>query len=267
MVLFGYGFVLALVAAVAVFAIYRRFFIKRASMEGDVRQKQLEELSKLTGGLAHEIKNPLSTIKVNLQLISENLDAGDPDSSRLLRKIQILQKETDRLTLILDGFLRYIGKAELHLKASDINTLTSDVVDFYTPQARANDVTLRLGLCNGPLICNIDQDMIKQVMLNLFINAQQAIPQAGEIIVRTERRQHEAVITVSDTGKGIEADKFDKIFEAYYTSRPGGSGLGLPTAKKIVEAHNGNIAVDSQPGRGTSFTITLPLPKENDAEK
>lgn len=266
MVQFGYGFILASVAAVAVFTIYRRFFIKRASMEGDVRQKQLEELSKLTGGLAHEIKNPLSTIKVNLQLISENIEAGDPDLSRLQRKIQILQKETDRLTLILDGFLRYIGKAELHLKASDINALTSDVVDFYTPQALANNVTLRLGLCEGTLVCNIDQDMIKQVMLNLFINAQQAIPQAGEIIVRTEQRPDVAVITVSDTGNGIDANKFDKIFEAYYTSRPGGSGLGLPTAKKIIEAHNGDINVNSQQGKGTSFTITLPLLKDNDGE-
>ena len=201
MLQFGCGFILASVTAVAAFVVYRRFFIKRASVEGGIHQKQLEELSKLTGGLAHEIKNPLSTIKVNLQLISENLEAGDPDSSRLVRKIQILQKETDRLTLILDGFLRYIGKAELHLKSSDINSLTSDVVDFYTPQARANDVTLRMGLCDGTLVCNIDQDMIKQVMLNLFINARQAIAQAGEIIVTTQRRPHDAVITVSDTGK------------------------------------------------------------------
>lgn len=264
MVLFGYGFVLASITAVAVFVVYRRFFIKRAFMEGDVRQKQLEELSKLTGGLAHEIKNPLSTIKVNLQLISENIEEGDPNLSRLQRKIQVLQKETDRLTLILDGFLRYIGKTEPHLKSSDINTLMSDVVDFYTPQARANNVTLRVGLCGETLVCDIDQDMIKQVMLNLFINAQQAIAQAGEIIVRTERREDAAVITVSDTGNGIEANKLDAIFEAYYTSRPGGSGLGLPTAKKIVEAHQGKITVDSQPGRGTSFTISLPLPKEED---
>ena len=263
---FGYGFILASVAAVATFVVYRRFFIKRASIEGDVRQKQLEELSKLTGGLAHEIKNPLSTIKVNLQLMSENIDDGDPDLSRLQRKIHVLQKETDRLTLILDGFLRYIGKTELHLKSSDINALTSEVVDFYTPQARAKNVTLRLGLCDGPLVCNIDQNMMKQVMLNLFINAQQAIAVAGDIIVRTEQRDYAAVITVSDTGNGIEAEKLDIIFEASYTSRLGGSGLGLPTAKKIVEAHKGNISVDSQPGRGTSFTITLPLLKEKDVE-
>jgi signal transduction histidine kinase len=101
--------------------------------------------------------------------------------------------------------------------------------------------------------------MLKQVVLNLFINAQQAMTGGGELIIRTDKQEQCAVITVSDTGCGIQQDMLPHIFDAYYSSRPQGTGLGLPTAKKIVEAHNGKINVDSEQGKGTSFTIKLPL--------
>ena len=95
--------------------------------------------------------------------------------------------------------------------------------------------------------------------MNLFINAEQAMNDGGELLIRTARQKPDAVIQVSDTGSGISSDKLPRIFDAYYSSRPQGSGLGLPTAKKIIEAHNGTISVDSEPGKGTSFTIQLPL--------
>jgi signal transduction histidine kinase len=101
--------------------------------------------------------------------------------------------------------------------------------------------------------------MLKQVILNLFINAQQAMGKNGELMIRTDRQKNDAVIQINDTGSGIVPDKLPHIFNAYYSSRPQGSGLGLPTAKKIVEAHNGTITVDSEPQKGTSFTIKLPL--------
>jgi len=260
-VLFGCGFITALVLAVILFALSRRCCLKNTSGENDVRQKQIEELSKLTGGLAHELKNPLSTIKVNLKLISENIDPSDSGSSGLLRKIQILQKETDRLAQILDNFLRYIGRPELQLETVDVNSLVGEMADFFEAQARSNNITMRVGLKNAALVCNVDADMIKQVLLNLFINAQQAITDQGEIIVKTDLQAPNAIITISDTGKGIDAEKLDRIFDAYYTSRRGGSGLGLPTARKIIEAHKGSISVNSDPGKGTSFSISLPLMK------
>jgi signal transduction histidine kinase len=149
--------------------------------------KQLEELSKLTGALAHEIKNPLSTIKINLKLVSEDLEDSDvarfgksreqtdPRLARALRKIAVIQKETDRLEQILNGFLRYIDRTELQPASVDINSLISDMVDFYSPQARSHSITIRQGLYNEPLVCRVDADMLKQVVLNLFINAQQAM--------------------------------------------------------------------------------------------
>jgi len=263
------GFVIGLLTGAVVF-----LYIKRFTTQTDKNQHlvQLEELSKLTGGLAHEIKNPLSTIKLTLDLVSEELEelgalqsepsrAGGNDRAlqRAYRQIGIIQKEANRLEQILEDFLHYIGRTELRLVSSDINELVGDMIDFYTPQAHSHSVTIRQGLSAEPLICRIDADMLKQVMLNLFINAQQALTNGGELMIRTDRQKNDAVIQISDTGRGIPPDQLPHIFDAYYSSRPRGSGLGLPTARKIIEAHNGTISVDSEPGKGTSFMIKLPL--------
>jgi signal transduction histidine kinase len=234
----------------------------------------VEELGKLTGELAHELKNPLSTIKVNLKLIREELEsaksaeAGRTDRerssqefTRALRKIAVVEKETDRLEQILEGFLRYIARPELQLASVDISSLIGDMIDFYSPQAQGHSIIIRQQLYDKPLVCKADEGMLKQAMLNLFINAQQAMSGGGELLIRTDRQKKDAVIQISDTGSGIAGDKLENIFDVYYSSRPQGSGLGLPTAKKIVEAHNGSISVDSEPGKGTSFTIKLPLQK------
>jgi signal transduction histidine kinase len=234
----------------------------------------VEELGKLTGELAHEIKNPLSSIKINLKLVREELEgaksgqAGQAgpgqngqEFTRALRKIAVIEKEMDRLERILEGFLRYIGKTELQLASVDISSLVSDMIDFYSPKARSHSIIIRQQLYDKPLVCKADEGMLKQVILNLFINAQQAMSDGGELLIRTARRKKEAVIQISDTGSGIGQDKLTKIFDVYYSSRPYGSGLGLPTAKKIVEAHKGTISVDSELGKGTSFTIQLPLRK------
>jgi signal transduction histidine kinase len=234
--------------------------------------KQLEELSKLTGELAHEIKNPLSTIKINLKLAAEELEhsnlaeSGKIDAvkdnqrfKRALRKIAVIQKETDRLEQILDGFLRYISRPELQLVSVNINELLSDMVDFYLPQAYSHSITIRQGLSSEPLVCKVDAGMLKQVVLNLFINAQQAMTSGGELMIRTSGQKENAVIQISDTGKGIPADKLPDLFKPYCSFRPSGTGLGLATAKRIVGAHNGTITVDSELGKGTLFTIKLPL--------
>lgn len=237
--------------------------------------EQLEALGRLTGQLAHEIKNPLSTIKVNLKLITEELndlksvESGSFSSAganqrfeRAIRKIAVIQKEADRLEQILDGFLRYLGKTELRLTSVDVNELISDMVDFYSPQAYSHSVTLRQCLYDKPLVCRLDADMLKQVILNLFINAQQAMKNGGELMIRTDRREENVIIQISDTGNGIMPEVLPHIFDAYYSTRSQGRGLGLPTAKKIVESHDGTIKVESVPGKGTSFTIRLPIHDE-----
>jgi len=275
------GFIVgvALVAGAVIFVLFRKRLTKSptnkaGSAEQDLPAEdksrypaQVEQLARLVGELAHEIKNPLSTIKINLGLVAEELgsavSARDGQSTqeldRALRKITVIQKETDRLEQTLGTFLRYFDKTELQLVSLDVNTIMGDMVDFYSAQAHSHSITMRVGLCTEPLVCKLDPDMLKQVILNLFINAQQAMSRGGELIVRTSRQQDWAQIEVSDTGCGIAPDKIAKIFEPYYSSRPDGSGLGLATAKRIIEAHNGDIGVASEHGRGTLFTIKLLL--------
>jgi len=237
-----------------------------------VAGSEVEGLGRLLGVLAHEIKNPLSTIKVNLRLVDEelqNVPAGDIEQrlARARRKLGVIDKETTRLEQILDSFLRYADRTQPRLSSLDVNSLVGDMVDFFLPQAIAHSITVRQHLHKEPLVCPADAGMLKQAILNLFINAQQAIgacgepgrTAGGELMVRTVRDGQVAQIQISDTGKGIPADRISRIFEPYQSSRPDGTGLGLATVKRIIEAHKGNITVVSEPGKGTAFTILLPL--------
>jgi signal transduction histidine kinase len=234
----------------------------------------------LAGQLAHEIKNPLSTIKINLKLISEDLEGLRQlqrdglhgslgiDENKLtgaIRKTAIVRKETDRLEQILDGFLRYTDKIQIAAVCVNINEMVSDLIDFYAPRAYSQSIIIRQGLTKEALFCKIDPDLMKQALLNIFINAQQAMEKGGELLIRTSRYQKYAIIQISDTGSGIEPERLNKIFEAYYSTKPGGRGLGLPIAKKIIQAHNGAINIESESGKGTLVTIKLPL--KNSAEK
>ena len=244
------------------------------------RVEKLAELGVLTSGLAHEIRNPLSTIKMNLQLLSEDiarqqkelehssgdlsekLDMPERILTRYLRKIEIVTGEADRLAETLNDFLRYAGKLELHLARCDVNELVDDLIDFFTPQALSQGVQVRQSLASGPLWSKVDADLLKQAILNLFLNAAQAMAGGGELIVRTETRDLQAKIDVIDTGSGIEADEQEKIFEAYFTTKRGGTGLGLPTCRRIIEAHGGHIELVSEKGKGSNFTIYLPLAEQ-----
>jgi two-component system sensor histidine kinase HydH len=266
------GVILALFIMAPVVAFLLRRVKHRAGADRASQADLDETLTRLTGELAHEIKNPLSTIKVNLKLTREaleDIDLREPHKLALdrcqhglasaMRKITVIQKETDRLEQIVDGFLRYVRRPDLQLVTMDLNELVGDMVDFYLPQAYSHSLTLRHSLAAEPLICRVDAGALKQVLLNLLINAQQAMDGGGELMIRTQRRSDKAVVQVSDTGRGIPAERLATIFRPYYSSRSGGTGLGLATAKKIVESHGGAISVHSEPGKGTSFTIEFPL--------
>ena len=240
------------------------------------RAERLAELGTLVGHLAHELRNPLSIVKVNLKLLSEeiarqnrDLEGVDPEKipienfsqrlSRQLRKVETLTTETDRLADTLSDFLTYAGRMELRLATHDLNELIDELADFYEPQAIAQGIAIRRDLTKTPARCRIDADLIKQALLNLFINAAQAMDGMGDLIVQTKISGDKVIMTVVDTGKGIDPEKKDKIFDAYYTTKTGGSGLGLSTCRRIIEEHNGSIELVSEPGKGSSFTIPLPL--------
>jgi signal transduction histidine kinase len=252
----GAGVVLALAAIGAIYA-YERFVL----LERRTRQaERMAELGSLTGGLAHEIKNPLSTVQLNLQLLQEDLDPKNPAYSRILNRLQTVHREAGRLREILDDFLRYAGRIELDRKPVDLNQMLEDLVDFFSPQAHVSRVQIRLRKHPTPVVANVDDRLLKQAVLNLMLNAVQAMSaNGGELMLSVAPQGREAIIDVIDTGPGIAADVLDKIFHAYYTTKKGGTGIGLAMAKRIADEHGGNIAVRSEVGKGSDFTITVPL--------
>jgi signal transduction histidine kinase len=246
---------LAVGGAAARFA-YRRFVL----LERRTRQaERLAELGTLTGGLAHEIKNPLSTVQLNLQLLQEDLGPDNPAYSRVASRLNTVKNETFRLREILDDFLRYAGRIELEKKPVELGGLLEELVDFYAPQAQLQRVQLRLQKPDGPVTVELDSRLIKQAVLNLMINGLQAMTDGGELILRLQSERDEARIDVIDTGPGIAPETVAKIFEAYYTTKRGGTGLGLAMAKRIAEEHGGRLTVASERGKGSDFAIILPL--------
>jgi signal transduction histidine kinase len=224
---------------------------------------QLVELGQLAGGLAHEIKNPLSTINVNLQLLAEDLRRqNDELHRRWLRRLTGVQEEADRLKGILDDFLRYAGKHDLSPQTLDLRRLVEELADFFTPQAEANKVILRIAVPESPVRCEIDENLIKQATLNLMINAVQAMPEGGELLIKLTAHRGMGVLEIIDTGPGIPPDALPNVFQVYYSTKKGGSGLGLPTTRRIVREHGGTIRVESEPGKGTRFVVALPLTKD-----
>jgi signal transduction histidine kinase len=247
---------LALAIMVGVFAYRRLLTLERRAIQAE----RLAEIGSLTGGLAHEIKNPLSTIQLNLQLLQEDLEPGNPAYSRLISRIQTVHRETSRLREILDDFLRYAGRIEIDRKPTELNQLLEELVDFYMPQAQLQRVQLRLQRSPTPIVANVDSKLVKQAVLNLMINAQQAMQGSdGEMMLRLSVQGKNAVIDVIDTGGGIEPDKVSKIFQAYYTTKRGGTGIGLAMARRIAEEHGGQIGVRSEVGKGSDFWISLPM--------
>jgi signal transduction histidine kinase len=255
----GWTTSLLLAGLVGAYAYRRLVLLERRTRQAE----RLAELGTLTGGLAHEIKNPLSTVQLNLQLLQEDLLPENPAYSRLINRLNTVKNETSRLREILDDFLRYAGRLELDRKPVELNGLLEELVDFFTPQAQVGRVQLRLRKSPTPVIANLDAKLIKQTLLNLMINAMQAMQSSGgEMILTLAQQGPDAVIDVIDTGPGIPPEAIEKIFQAYYSTKKSGTGLGLPMAQRIAEAHGGKLSVKSEAGKGTDFTLRLPLGQE-----
>jgi len=231
--------------------------------------KQYAEIAQLAGGLAHEIKNPLSTIRLNIELLVEDLAEGDsPQNKRALRKAEIVQRECVRLEELLNDFLNFARAHKLELEPVDINNLLKETLIFFRPKTENSGIeTIEYFGSSLPTIM-LDRRSFHRAFLNLLINAQQAMPEGGQLVVRTRIVGNRVAIDLIDTGCGIEATSMERLFDPFYSTKKGGSGLGLPTTRKIIEGHGGLIAVQSEPGHGTQFTILLPsLPRLGEEEQ
>ncbi len=218
-------------------------------------------LSRLAGGLAHELKNPLSTIGLHLELLREQwVGEEDPRARRSVRMIDTLKQEVGRLDEILQDFLLYARTDQLELEEADLTLLVERVLDFVRPEAAARGIRLESFLDHEIPPLRLDPSRLRQVLLNLLINARQAIGEAGGRIALMSRREDgQAVLEVVDDGPGMDPETLAGCFEVYFSRKKGGSGLGLPTVRRIVEAHGGTIELESSPGHGTLARIRLPL--------
>jgi signal transduction histidine kinase len=233
-----------------------------ADSDADVTRQlraQYAEVSQLAGGLAHEIRNPLSTVSLNLDLLAEDFQNPEsPRDRRALQRVERLQHEVRRLGDILESFLRFARVQELKLESTDLNVVVDELRDFYEPTAATKGIVIRTYLAADLPRAQIDADLFKQALLNLVLNAEHAMPSGGDLILTTRRDGSWIVLDLIDTGVGMTEDVRARIFDAFFSTRPAGSGLGLPTARKIVEAHGGSLQVQSEPGKGSQFTVRLP---------
>jgi signal transduction histidine kinase len=274
------GAAIGLIAGAAVVALVLRQRIARRlrraaaakhrhTLAGAAPTAGVSEAGSVTSGLAHEIKNPLSSIVLNAQLLRESiLDAGLPDdaSQRLVRRIDSLARETGRLKDILEDFLRFAGRIRLDSAECDLREVAEDLTDFIHPQCDRDGVLLRADMPRAPVRARVDAGLLKQALLNLMLNAVQAMEsdsrdQRKELIVRVDPADSSATarIHVIDTGPGIPDHLREEIFRPYVTTKKGGSGLGLAVAKRIIEEHGGSIGIFSEEGRGSDFVVTLPV--------
>lgn len=227
---------------------------------------QYKEVALLVGNLAHEIKNPLSTIRLNLDLLAEDFpDQESPRDRRALERLARMQRECQRLQNLLDDFLQYFRPGNMRREPSDLNEEVRRVIDFFRPKAEQCRIEIVPYLQADLPSVLLDREAFHGALLNLVINAQQAMPEGGQLVFGTEATSRGVALHLIDTGCGMDEATLSKIFETFYSTKRGGSGLGLPMTRKVVEAHGGTITVQTEVGRGTRFTIELPTPARLEA--
>jgi PAS domain S-box-containing protein len=219
--------------------------------------ERLAALGRITAGVAHEVKNPLNSMRLWLENLKESIPL-EPDSNAA-QAVQVLDKEIDRLDAVVKRFLDFTRPMEIRLEATHLPDLLKEVLEIAQPQfQKANVQVAQLLPIDVPEVY-VDRALLQQAVLNLVLNAVDAMPEGGQLRVVLSRRGDMAEIAVGDNGKGISPENRQKIFQLFFTTRPGGSGIGLASTFRIVQLHNGSINFTSEVGRGTTFRIELPL--------
>ena len=237
------------------------------------RAEQLASLTTLAAGVAHEIKNPLGSISIYIQLIEKiikkNIDNSSQCFSELKDYCAIIKEEIGRLEDTINSFLFSVRKLELNLEETNINSLILSTIDFLKYEIENNNINMEIKFDRDNLIMRIDERYIKQSLINIVQNAIDSILEKSEknykkeIQIKLKTVDNFALITIKDNGIGIKEETLPKIFEPYFTTKRHGTGLGLTNVARIIEAHNGNINIESEYGKGTKVIIKLPLMQEN----
>lgn len=217
---------------------------------------RLAAISRVSGGVAHEVKNPLNAILLHVEVAKARLAKGETDIGP---QMEIISKEILRLDRVVKTFLDFTRPVELNLSNVSLREFVEDVVNLARPQAEANKIRVNVMQEGDGVEIRVDRDLLKQALLNVVVNAIEAMPQGGELRFEAAAGEDTAEIRVSDTGTGIPPELRDKIFRLYFTTRKEGSGIGLAMTFRIVQLHDGTIDFTSEPGKGTTFFIRLPI--------
>jgi len=224
------------------------------------RAERLSALGELSAALAHEIRNPLGSIRGTAEILKDDFQTGDSKYEFL----QILIKETDRLNRVVEDFLRLARPIQVEQETCDLLAELGEVVTLASAEAKTRGVVLTVQPAQLPAIRG-DCKKLRQVFLNLVLNGLQAVPRGGSLTISATFTGSQGAVSpfvelaFTDTGEGIEPAVLRRIFEPFFTTKPGGTGLGLAITQRIVESHGGSIEVESKVGRGTTFKVRLPV--------
>ncbi len=228
------------------------------------RAESLASLTTLAAGVAHEIKNPLGSIGIHIQLIQKALKRDHSISEETAGSyLEIINEEIERLNEIIVDFLFAVRPMNTNLSLSHINSVVSDLMEFIKHELERSRITIRMDLDPNIPKIYMDEKYIKQALLNIIKNAEAAMPDGGELTVKTFEKDGMVHLHIEDTGTGISEENMAKIFEPYFTTKDFGSGLGLTVVYKIIKEHDGEIYLDSKEGEGTVFMLTFPIPQKD----
>ncbi len=220
------------------------------------RSEKLSTLGEMAAVLAHEIRNPLGSIRGTAEILKDDYKPGDPKHEFI--EIQI--RETERLNRVVEDFLHMARPQPADMRPCQVQDELDTILFLVSNDARERQINLVLQPPAVPVIITADGEKLRQAFLNIAINALQATPPGGSVVISTTvYRGTLCEIRFRDTGPGIDAETLGRIFEPFYTTKPDGTGLGLAITRKIIESHGGTLLVESEPGRGTTVTVRLPL--------
>jgi signal transduction histidine kinase len=222
--------------------------------------RRLSASGRVTGGVAHEVKNPINAIVLHLQLLQNKLTQLDPDTSR---HMDIIGSEIQRLDRVVQTLVDFMRARELHLIEVDFRRLLDDVVLLATPDAEQHGVEIKRDISREPLLIKADLDLMKQALLNVVLNGVQAMPNGGPLTISAHREGNGVIAEISDRGIGIAQDMHEKVFELYFTTKKDGNGIGLAQTYQILDWHHGSVDFESTEGQGTTFRFRIPLADSN----
>jgi two-component system, sporulation sensor kinase E len=226
------------------------------------RAESLASLTTLAAGVAHEIKNPLGSIGIHMQLIQKSLASLENDQTAVIEDyVDVVNEEVERLNRIVVDFLFAVRPMNTVLEDAELNPILEDLLEFMQYELEEANVTLEANLADDLPLLQLDQKFIKQAVLNLVKNAISAMPEGGTLSVSTRLSGDDVILGISDTGVGMSDEVLNKIFEPYFTTKDFGSGIGLTLVYKIVKEHMGDITVVSHEDKGSSFEISFPVPQ------